>query len=103
MPQATTKRPSAAYQPGAGPITVERLSRGLATRAQLTVILKSLTGMVPVEHLLAINAPSDSGTSTLLSLLTGSDQTTGGRVVCAGIIGQHGTSAIVLPAGEVRA
>ena len=123
MPQATTKRPSAAYQSGAGLIKVERLSRVLATRAQRTVILKGLTGTVPVENLLAINEPPDSGTSTLLSLLTGIDQTTGGRVMCAGQnlrarrenvlarwrerhvgnIGQHGTSAIVVPTGEVRA
>lgn len=123
MPQAKTKRPSAACQPDAGLIKVERLSRVLATRAQRTVILEGLTSTVPVENLLAINKPSDSGTSTFLSLLTGIDQTTGGRVVCAGqnlrarrenvlarwrerhvgIIGQHGTSAILLPAGEVRA
>jgi putative ABC transport system ATP-binding protein len=123
MPQATTKRPSAAYQSGAGPIKVERLSRVLATRAQRTVILKGPTGMVPVGNLLAINEPSDSGTSTLLSLPTGIDQTTGGCVVYAGQnlrarrenglarwrerhvgnIGQHGSSAILLPAGEVQA
>jgi putative ABC transport system ATP-binding protein len=84
MPQATAKRSSAVYEPGAALIQVEHLTRVIATRAQRTVILDDLSFTVPAESLFAINGPSGSGKSTLLNMLTGIDRPTGGRVVFAG-------------------
>jgi ABC-type lipoprotein export system ATPase subunit len=84
MPQATAKRSSADYQPGAALIQVEHLSRAIATRAQRTVILDDLSFTVPAQSLFAINGPSGSGKSTLLNMLTGIDRPTSGRVVFAG-------------------
>jgi ABC-type lipoprotein export system ATPase subunit len=69
---------------GAPLIEVERLSRVITSRAQITTILDDLTFTVPSQSLFAINGPSGSGKSTLLNLLTGIDRPTSGRIAFAG-------------------
>ena len=65
-------------------VSVEHVSRVIATRAQRTTILDDVSFSVPVRSLFAINGPSGSGKSTILNLLTGLDRPTSGRVTFGG-------------------
>jgi ABC-type lipoprotein export system ATPase subunit len=65
-------------------VSVEHVTRVIATRAQRTVILDDISFSVPGGSLFAINGPSGSGKSTILNLLTGLDRPNAGRVVFDG-------------------
>ncbi|MFI5271719.1 MAG: ABC transporter ATP-binding protein [Ktedonobacterales bacterium] len=65
-------------------VSVEHLTRVIATRAQKTTILNDVSFSVPVRSLFAINGPSGSGKSTILNMLTGLDRPTSGRVIFGG-------------------
>lgn len=65
-------------------VSVEHVTRVIATRTQKTVVLDDITFHVPTQSLFAINGPSGSGKSTLLNVLTGIDHPTGGRISFAG-------------------
>lgn len=65
-------------------VRAEGITRTIAGKAGVTVILDSVSFRVPDRSLFAINGPSGSGKSTLLNILTGIDRPTVGRVIFAG-------------------
>src|SRR5207245_11405499 len=81
MIQPTASRPSAPFPQGSPLIRVEHLTRAITTRAQRTVILDDVTFTIPAQRLFAINGPSGSGTSTLLTMLTGIHPPSRGRAL----------------------
>ncbi len=74
MAHTTASRHSTTFPQGSPLISVEHLTRTIATRAQRTVILDDVTFTIPAQSLFALNGPSGSGKSTLLNLLTGIDR-----------------------------
>ncbi|HEU5440079.1 MAG TPA: ABC transporter ATP-binding protein [Ktedonobacterales bacterium] len=77
----------ASHQNGANDpvlVSVEHVTKMIATRAQRTMILDDISFSVPRGSLFAINGPSGSGKSTILNVLTGLDRPTGGHVVFEG-------------------
>ncbi len=81
MVQTTATRHSATFPQGSPLISVEHLTRTIATRTQRTVILDDVTFTIPAQGLFAINGPSGSGKSTLLNMLTGIDRPSSGRII----------------------
>jgi putative ABC transport system ATP-binding protein len=69
---------------GATLVSVEHVTRVIATRAQRTTILDDVTFSIPAQSLFAINGPSGSGKSTVLNMLTGLDRPTSGSVIVGG-------------------
>ena len=65
-------------------VQVEQVSKTIVNKSSETVILDSVSFMIPRGGLFAINGPSGSGKSTLLNMLTGIDRPSGGRIIFDG-------------------
>ena len=61
-------------------VQVERVSKTIVNKSNITTILDSVSFSIPRSSLFAINGPSGSGKSTLLNMLTGIDRPSSGRI-----------------------
>ncbi|MGH2497447.1 MAG: ABC transporter ATP-binding protein [Ktedonobacteraceae bacterium] len=61
-------------------VQVERVSKTIVNKSNITTILDSISFSIPRGSLFAINGPSGSGKSTLLNMLTGIDRPSSGRI-----------------------